>query len=242
MVSLLQQGPPGPIVADYFTDVLCVWAYAGQARIDELKRHFGTQVQINYRFLPLFGDVFGRMKREWGGKGGLGAYADHVQQLARDWDHVRVHSRVWRCNVPASSFGTHRFLKAVQLWGHEVDPESESLVVGARSAFESVLWSLRKAFFADTADVGRREVQDAIAAEHGLPVNEVRAIADSGDADAALVADLELKDSQQIPGSPTLVLNAGRQRLYGNIGYSVLEANVRELLSNPRFGEASWCR
>lgn len=63
-------------------------------------------------------------------------------------------------------------------------------------------------FFADAADIGRREVQDAIAAEHGLPVAEVRAIVDGGDADAALVADLELKDTQQILGSPTCAAEA----------------------------------
>lgn len=26
--------PPQPVAADYFTDILCVWAYAGQVRID----------------------------------------------------------------------------------------------------------------------------------------------------------------------------------------------------------------
>jgi hypothetical protein len=34
--------------------------------------------------------------------------------------------------------------------------------------------------------------------------------------------------------------NEGRQRLNGNVGYRVLEANIRELLNHPA-GEQSWC-
>jgi hypothetical protein len=40
--------------------------------------------------------------------------------------------------------------------------------------------------------------------------------------------------------SPTLIFNEGRQRLNGNVGYRVIEANIRELLHNPS-GELSWC-
>jgi len=35
--------------------------------------------------------------------------------------------------------------------------------------------------------------------------------------------------------------HAGHQLLYGNVGYRLIEANVRELLHNPEAGEASWC-
>ena len=40
--------------------------------------------------------------------------------------------------------------------------------------------------------------------------------------------------------SPTLSLNEDRQRLAGNVGYRVIEANVRELLEGPA-PEGSWC-
>jgi len=36
-------------------------------------------------------------------------------------------------------------------------------------------------------------------------------------------------------------MNDGRQKIYGNVGYKVMEANVAELLSNPKSGDASWC-
>jgi hypothetical protein len=37
-----------------------------------------------------------------------------------------------------------------------------------------------------------------------------------------------------------LVLNEGRQLLNGNVGYRVIEANIRELLVS-NVVEASWC-
>lgn len=46
------------IVIDHFSDVLCVWAYAAQIRMDELKREFGEQIQVNYHFMPVFGGGF----------------------------------------------------------------------------------------------------------------------------------------------------------------------------------------
>ncbi len=32
----------------------------------------------------------------------------------------------------------------------------------------------------------------------------------------------------------------GRQKLYGNLGYRIIEANVQEILSRPEH-QASWC-
>ena len=42
-------------------------------------------------------------------------------------------------------------------------------------------------------------------------------------------------------GTPTCLLNEGRQVLFGNMGYQVLEANIRELSREPAAGAASWC-
>jgi hypothetical protein len=44
-----------------------------------------------------------------------------------------------------------------------------------------------------------------------------------------------------IEGSPSFVLNEGRQKLYGNIGFRLIEAKIQELLRSPRADEASWC-
>jgi len=43
-----------------------------------------------------------------------------------------------------------------------------------------------------------------------------------------------------VEASPGFVLNEGRQVLFGNVGYRVLEANMRELIREPAAGAASW--
>ena len=44
----------------------------------------------------------------------------------------------------------------------------------------------------------------------------------------------------RLDGSPTYLLNQGRQKLYGNVGYKIIEANVEEVLRRPAEA-ASWC-
>jgi hypothetical protein len=36
------------------------------------------------------------------------------------------------------------------------------------------------------------------------------------------------------------MLGEGRQKLYGNVGYRILEANIQEVLADPS-ERASWC-
>ena len=45
----------------------------------------------------------------------------------------------------------------------------------------------------------------------------------------------------RIEGSPSFVLNEGRQKLYGNVGFRIIEANIQELLRAPGGDQASWC-
>ena len=62
----------------------------------------------------------------------------------------------------------------------------------------------------------------------------------SGEAMAGVCRDIELRDRNKIEGSPTYYLNKGRQKLYGNVGYRVVSANLRELIEQPEH-QASWC-
>lgn len=228
------------VTIEHFSDVLCIWAYGGQVRLDELRRQFSGQVAVTYRFIPLFGDTRQRIGEGWRERGGYSGFGDHIREVATAWDHVSLHPEVWRRDAPASSVPAHLFLKAIQLMERhgEVSPAPAH---EGRSLFEQATWNLRRRFFSDAQDIGQRSVQDSVADELGLPVERIRTLCDCGDAHAALHADMELRDHYQIPGSPTFVLNGGRQRLFGNVGYRILEANVRELLHNPQSGEASWC-
>jgi predicted DsbA family dithiol-disulfide isomerase len=63
----------------------------------------------------------------------------------------------------------------------------------------------------------------------------------SGSAFGRLAADYQDAEEMRIEGSPSFVLDEGRQQLYGNIGFRLLEANIQELLRAPRSDEASWC-
>ena len=75
----------------------------------------------------------------------------------------------------------------------------------------------------------------------GVSVKDVDEVIASGIAFSDLEADRRDQQSLLIQGSPTFVLNEGRQKLYGNVGYGVIEANIRELLRSPAAGTASWC-
>jgi predicted DsbA family dithiol-disulfide isomerase len=75
----------------------------------------------------------------------------------------------------------------------------------------------------------------------GVSVNDVQDVIDSGAAHADFEADRRDQQTLMVQGSPTIILNEGRQKLFGNVGYDVIEANVLELLRSPAVGAASWC-
>jgi predicted DsbA family dithiol-disulfide isomerase len=109
-----------------------------------------------------------------------------------------------------------------------------------RSIFEEAIWQVRTAFFEQARDISSRQVLLDVLGQVGIPIPEVEAKLSSGEAMAQLCRDIELRDEHKIEGSPTYYLNQGRQKLYGNVGYRVVSANLRELLEQPGH-QASWC-
>jgi len=217
----------------YFSDLLCVWAYAAEARVDELVEQLGAEVRIERRYFGVFGDTAHKVGVGWQNRGGYEGFAKHVHEVAADFGHVETHAELWSTVRPASSMPAHLWLKAAQL---EEDETSNAERLSDRLA-----WALRLAFFRDARDIASHDELAAIATDVGLEVAAIEARLRSGEAHAALTADERAKDEYRIEGSPTFVLNNGRQKLYGNVGYRVLEANVRELLREPGSGAASWC-
>ena len=57
------------VQVSYFSDVLCIWAYAAQARIDAVKEKFGDTVRLDYRFCSVFGDTARKITSTWRDKG-----------------------------------------------------------------------------------------------------------------------------------------------------------------------------
>ena len=215
-----------PVSVQYFSDVLCAWAYVGQARLNELERAFGADVVTDCHFTTVFGDARGKLEAHWNDRGGLPAYAEHVRGVVAQFDHVSIHPDAWEKVVPNSSLGCHVFLAAVKL--HDVE------------MFRKAAWALRLAFFRDAVDISRRKAQLEVADSIGLSVPRIEDLLYTGKAHAELSRGLNLAKQYSAEVSPTFVFNEGRQRLNGNVGYRVIEANVRELLREPQGGQ-SWC-
>jgi len=220
----------------HFSDVLCVWAYISEARINALKEKFGDLLRLNYRFCSVFGDTAGKIKSTWKDKGEYHGFNAHLRRVAEKFPHVGIHPELWLKTRPMSSASPHLFLKAVQ----QLERPSASLA-GAASMFEQMTSAFRGAFFRDCRDISRWSVQCEIARRLGAEIDAIEELVHSGAAFAALAADYQDADKMRIEGSPSLVLNEGRQKLYGNIGFRVIDANIQELVREPRAEDASWC-
>ncbi len=231
-----------PVLISHYSDVLCVWAYVAQIRLDELRGQFGEKVIIRHHFTPTFGCTEHRIGNGWKDKGGFDGFSAHVLKVCGGFSHVEVNPNIWKTCRPKSSASTHCFIKAVQLLEEEgvISSEYNSAYSG-RSLLEEFIWRVRLAFFVDALDVSNYEVLSDIAKSLGISLTAVNERLKNGAAIASLCRDAELKELYKVEGSPTYYLNGGRQKLYGNVGYRILEANVLELMQNENGETASWC-
>lgn len=230
-----------PIRIAYFSDALCVWAYIAQIRLDELKLHFGPALALDYHFVPVFGSTARRIGEGWKDKGGFAGFGEHVRQVCRDHPHVEVHPELWLRTTPASSAQTHLFIKAVQLLEEQgVIPDTALTEFNGNTPLEEFVWRVRQAFFTEARDVSDFQELFAVAEDVYLPRAHLERLLGNGAAMAAICQDKELCERYHVEGSPTYILNEGRQKLYGNLGYRILEANVHEVIYRPQ-NQASWC-
>lgn len=225
----------------YFTDVLCVWAYLAQIRLDELIQQFGNEVEVSYHFIPIFGCTANRIGEGWKEKGGFDAFSKHTHEVCEAYPYVDLHAEVWKQNAPRTSASCHFFLKSVQLL------EEKGIISSARqeqydgkTIFEEAVWRTRLAFFRDAKDVALLDVQLDIARSLSLDEDVIIEQMQNGEAMAELCRDIEFRDEFKVEGSPSYILNEGRQKLYGNVGYRIIEANVLEILKKPET-ETTWC-
>jgi len=216
-----------PLVIDYYSDVLCVWAWIAQRRIDELKQTFGDALEFRYRYVDIFGDTQAKMDGLWQQKGGYAGFAEHVQRSAIDYENALINPKIWTEVRPATSANAHLLLKAVELSYDQ------------QTSIDTALM-LREAFFVDAKDIGKLDVLYELVATKDLNPELLQTRICDGSAIAALMNDYQICKLQTIKGSPSYVIDGGRQVLYGNVGYRVLNANIEELIKNPP-EEASWC-
>ena len=214
------------IVIDYYTDLLCVWAWIAQPRLEEVHRQWGSRVLIRHRYVDIFGDSHGKITRQWGADG-FEKFAAHVASSAGSVDNTPVHPKLWSEVRPRSSLPAHLLLKAVSL-------------IGDRHQLEAMALKIRQAFFVDGQDISELPLLLELAASESTDQAALKQTLDDGRAMAALSSDQRSAGELGVKGSPTWVLDGGRQLLYGNVGYRILHANIEELAKHPGT-EASWC-
>ncbi len=222
----MTNAPPN-VVVDYYTDVLCVWAWIAQPRLEKLCDEWRDRVTVRYRYVDVFGDAHTKVPGKWGEHDGFDHFSEHVQQAGADHIHTELHQDLWRVTRPRSSLPAHLVLKAAAL-------------VAGNAAEEALALALRRAFFCEARDISDMDVLLAVAEAADVDADALRKVVRTGEALAGLSADMRDAHSLGVRGSPTWVLNDGRQLLYGNVGYRILQANVEELINRPE-GEASWC-
>jgi predicted DsbA family dithiol-disulfide isomerase len=216
-----------PLEVDYYTDVLCVWAWIAQHRIDEIEKEWGDRIRLRHHCVNVFGDTLNRIGDKWSDRGGYAGFAEHVEESAAPFEFAPINPAIWRDVRPYTSATAHMALKAAEL--QKSADDANKLAV-----------ALRKSFFVEALDIGSVQVVLKIAGDAGFDPVDLESRIESGQALAALVADYERAREISIKGSPSWVLNNGRQILYGNVGYRILSANIEELLKSP-VDEASWC-
>ena len=216
-----------PLIIDYYTDILCVWAWIAQRRIDELNIQMRGEIELRHHYIDIFGDVAKKIEIQWKQKGGYAGFAKHVQKIAATYENVFINSKIWTEVRPATSANAHLVLKAVEL-SYDKQKSADTALM------------LRNSFFNDAQNIGNLDVLYHLVKDHGLDRDVIDNCIHEGTAMAALMGDYQKAKEQDIKGSPSYVMDNGRQILYGNVGYRVIHTNIQELLTHPA-DEASWC-
>ena len=230
-----------PVVVAYYSDVLCIWAYAAHRRLEELAQTFGEKIEIDAHFCSVFPDAWGKIDANWKTRGGFEGFNRHINEVARRFPHIDVHDRLWIETRPRTSASAHLFLKAIEI----IERDKSSGDIESTPYFNRIstraAWEVRRAFFVSAKDVSDWRVHKEIAERLGIEYSAVNEKIQSSEAVAQLAADYDLSQRHGVEGSPTFIMNDGRQKLFGNVGYRLLEANVQELLRGASEAEASWC-
>ena len=216
-----------PIKIDYYTDILCVWAWIAQRRVDELNKKLGNSIQLQHHYMDIFGNTAEKIQTQWGDRGSYQGFCEHVLHSAAPFKETPVNPLVWSKVRPSSSANPHLILKAVALAYNQETSINMALV-------------LRRAFFVDAKDISHFSVLYDFLAQQQLDSQLIEQCIYQGTAIAALMKDYKQAKEQNIKGSPSYILDGGRQVLYGNVGYRIISTNIEELLSQET-GEASWC-
>ena len=167
-----------PLDIDYYTDILCVWAWIAQRRIDELNQKLQNKIKLHYYYVDIFGDVPTKIDTQWKLKGGYVGFSDHVRKSASAFEDAPINSRIWTEVRPLTSANAHLVLKAVEI------------IYDANKSTEMAL-KFREAFFMDAEDIGNLEVLYSLVKANGLDQDAIHTSIQDGSAMAALIYDYQ---------------------------------------------------
>ncbi|WP_206485692.1 DsbA family protein [Thalassotalea sp. G2M2-11] len=207
-----------PISIDYYSDLLCIWAWVAQPHLEHLESKYGNRIQLNHHYIDLFGNTSHRMAEQWLERGGYDGFAKHVQHVAFSHD-MPIHSQLWQQVKPTTSANAHMVIKVI-----------ESLHGKAQAA--EIAACFRHAFFQQAKDISSLNELMSIVDDKNLDATSVSNAIKDGKAIARLMTDYQQAKSLGLQGSPTFILDGGRQMLYGNITIETLCANIDVHLSN----------
>jgi predicted DsbA family dithiol-disulfide isomerase len=204
-----------PIIVEYFTDVLCVWAWVSQQRIECLQQALGDKVELKFRYLDVFGDTQKKIQNQWAERGLYQGFAEHVKNSASCEHKATINPKIWSHVQPTTSTNAHLILKAVEL-AYSSEKSNEMAAV------------IRKAFYIDAVDISDIRTLFQILVAQGLEKEKLQTYLDNGKAIATLMTDYQEAKQQSLKGSPTYIIDNGRQVLFGNVSYLILLANIKE--------------
>lgn len=216
-----------PLIVDYYSDILCVWAWIAQRRIDELNKKLDDKIELRYHYMDVFGDAVNKIPTQWQEKGGYDGFSTHVIESAAVYEDAHINHDIWSRVRPSSSANPHLVLKAVEL------------TYSCQQSIELAL-KFREAFFIEAKDISHLAILFSIIEQAGLDSNRVNKALADGSAMAGLMRNYQQAKTLALKGSPSYIIDNGRQILYGNVGYRVLLANIEAQL-NTSENDVSWC-
>lgn len=229
-----------PVKISYFSDLLCVWAYVAQKKLNKLKETFKKDIEIKPFHVTLFGDTEMRIAEGWKDRGGYIGFGEHVQDVCKQFPHIEVNPDIWKTCQPKTSGTSHLFLKAIQCYEEDKNRNSKN-VTNPYRLVKDVEWAMRLAFFRDARDISDREVLYDIANQFKIKKSYILDYLTNGQAMALFCTEMAMKETHKLSGSPTYILNESRQKLFGNVSYNIMHANVAELLNDSNDEGCSWC-
>lgn len=207
-----------PVKVIYYTDPICSSCWGIEPQLRRLKLEYGADVEIAYHM--------GGLLPDWSyNSGGISQPSD----VAHHWDEVSRHYQmpidgdVWLEDPLPSSYPPSIAFKAAQL-------QDGQLAV-------RYLRAMRELLFLQRRNITRWEHLSAAAASVGLDTARLRRDYESGVAQRAFEADLELGRRLGVRGFPTLFFTSstgGQAYLYGFQPYAAFEAAVLQAYGAAR--------